>query len=357
MLTLTDGNVTMRPTPNAQRPTPNVNSCPKSDDTIHVAFGISDPKGTYSQHAGVVMTSIFENTHSKITVHIIHDDTLTKDNRRKFIRTAEKYSQRVEFHDVTEYRPLIEEKQYAYFPYVVGTLYILLIPDVINTSKVIYFDCDIIVNLDVAELWNADTENCCIAGVQFLSNRSPRAGSTVRSWLMGCSAKTYINSGVVVMNIPLIREKGSLLQRSLKWMERYAHLMLFADQDILNGLFHGSIKLLDSKFNFLGAKSADRDFTGEGSIIHLAGPHNAAWEIEGFYYQRLYWKYYLHSAWGENKSSAELIDAISSYAKVKSAEKNSLWVRFKKRSRQLRLLSKYVLSEIFYRAKFIFARR
>ena len=63
---------------------------------IHVALAVYDPKGTYSQHAGVVMTSIFENTQSPVVVHILHDETLTEDNRKKFIRTAEKYGQTVD---------------------------------------------------------------------------------------------------------------------------------------------------------------------------------------------------------------------------------------------------------------------
>ena len=71
------------------------NHVPNQDDSIHVVLAVYDPSGTYSQHAGVVITSIFENTHSKVIVHILHDDTLTQDNRQKLIRTAEKYSQSV----------------------------------------------------------------------------------------------------------------------------------------------------------------------------------------------------------------------------------------------------------------------
>ncbi|MBQ3695322.1 MAG: hypothetical protein IJQ77_07865, partial [Synergistaceae bacterium] len=64
-----------------------------NDNAVHVVMLVYDPQGTYSQHAGVVMTSIFENTQSKVIVHILHDETLTQDNRQKLIRTAGKYSQ------------------------------------------------------------------------------------------------------------------------------------------------------------------------------------------------------------------------------------------------------------------------
>ena len=41
-------------------------------EPVHVALAVYDPTGTYSQHAGVVMTSIFENTKSPVVVHVLH---------------------------------------------------------------------------------------------------------------------------------------------------------------------------------------------------------------------------------------------------------------------------------------------
>ena len=38
------------------------NDTTRPEGTVHAALALYDPKGTYSQHAGVVMTSIFENT-------------------------------------------------------------------------------------------------------------------------------------------------------------------------------------------------------------------------------------------------------------------------------------------------------
>ena len=48
-----------------------------SENKIHVALAVNDPKGTYSQHAGVVITSLFENT--KI------ETPKTSDNRKLLI--------------------------------------------------------------------------------------------------------------------------------------------------------------------------------------------------------------------------------------------------------------------------------
>ena len=42
---------------------------------IHVALGINAP---FAKFAAVTMASIFENTKSDVTVHILHDNTFTE---------------------------------------------------------------------------------------------------------------------------------------------------------------------------------------------------------------------------------------------------------------------------------------
>ena len=113
-MTTTEKGGTMRPTPNAQRPTPNLHACPNLGERIHVALAVHDPSGTYSQHAGVTMTSIFENTSSPVTIHLLHDDTLTQENREKFIKTAQKYSQEIEFIDISKSFTLTRLYKFSY---------------------------------------------------------------------------------------------------------------------------------------------------------------------------------------------------------------------------------------------------
>lgn len=281
---------------------------PTTYDPIHVALAVYDPTGAYSQYAGVTITSIFENTKNKVIIHLLHDDTLSEENRKKFIRTAKKYNQTIEFHDVTEYADMIsDELVKASKSWTVGTLYRLFIPDVLTSiEKLIYLDCDIIFDLDIKELWNVDVENYCMAGVHDVT--AVGVAEYVRDSLNGCSAKTYINAGVLVMNLALIRDKGNLFMNSMEWLKHHVHIMRFNDQDIINGLFYKSIKFIDQRFNTM---SPVQKSELNNCIIHAAG-FVKAWEITGLPYQKLYWKMYLRSAWGENISPSELIDLISS---------------------------------------------
>ncbi|MBQ3403200.1 MAG: glycosyltransferase family 8 protein [Synergistaceae bacterium] len=317
--------IAQRPTPNAQRPTPNAQRptpihAQNQDETIHVALAVYDPSGTYSQHAGVVMTSIFENTKSKVTVHILHDDTLTQDNRQKFIRTAEKYSQGLELHDVTGYRERIDRKVADRFRdgYTIGALFRLAIQDIIPLAKVIYLDCDIVVNMDIRELWDVDLEGKYLAGGldEAVSGQNNLSYEGIKCWLNGCKVSEYINSGVMLMDLEAIRELGDFFTTAAQWLMSHLYSAPYADQEAYNALFPGQIKLLDRKYN------RHKDFHGQdisGTIIHniwtkpwrvLSGDENCI----------LYWDMFLRSAWGENVSPIDLVRRLAEIAELSSSQ-------------------------------------
>lgn len=115
---------------------------------IHVCFGLHDGDGKYSKFVGTTMASIFENTRSEVTAHILHDNTLTDDNRDKFSWLAGRYNQRVEFHNVEKLCPdelkFLREKlaDKIQTRFSIGALYRLLIKKIFGSGKVIYLDAD-----------------------------------------------------------------------------------------------------------------------------------------------------------------------------------------------------------------------
>ena len=67
---------------------------------VHVCYALYDKKGTFSKYIGTSMTSLFENTKADVTVHLLHDSTLTDENRRLFAQTAKTYGQSICFYDM-----------------------------------------------------------------------------------------------------------------------------------------------------------------------------------------------------------------------------------------------------------------
>ena len=65
----------------------------KENFMIHVCYALFDRDGTYSKFIGTSILSMFENTQEKVTIHLIHDSTLTDENRKKFMRLVLDYDQ------------------------------------------------------------------------------------------------------------------------------------------------------------------------------------------------------------------------------------------------------------------------
>ena len=180
---------------------------------IHVCYALRDESGHYSKYPATSMLSMFENTHEKITVHLLHDSTLTDELRKKFLGLVYKYDQEIKFYNVETFAPdLIEQAKNLYWnkfiPGRVAVMYRLMIPNILpsDITKVIYLDADTIVNLDINEMWQIDLGNHAIGTVtehssglnnerQARSWWQPYADGTIKDW------KNYFNSGVLILNL------------------------------------------------------------------------------------------------------------------------------------------------------------
>jgi lipopolysaccharide biosynthesis glycosyltransferase len=271
----------------------------KDGETIHVALAIHDPNGGYSRHSGVVMTSIFERTGSAVCVHILHDETLTEKNRSFLREVAETSAQMIEFHDVSQAigRMGRDATRSAKEKLSVGALFRLLIPEVVTAEKVIYLDSDIVVNMDIRQLWDIPLGENSVAGALDRGRLRPygRFSSVALEFaLIGCDRKAYINTGVLLLNIARIRERYELIPQSIEWYARHAHITRHVDQDMINSCFRGDIKIIDSKFN--NCHSHDGDISD--NILHAVGP-GKPWNGPKFNaLHRLYWKTFLKTPWG-----------------------------------------------------------
>ena len=333
-----------------------------TQDVIQVVLSVYDPKGTYSRHAGVLMTSLFSKTSSPVCVTILHDTTLTEDNRARFQKTADVWDQKVRFIDVSE--PILkigsaEEIAKLTGPLTRGTLvrgalFRLLIPDLIEGKKVIYLDCDIVVNLDIAELWNVNIDKFSLAA--FL--QAPplkKLIDKIRFWAMRLNKQKYFNSGVLVMNLDRIRQKYDLAEEAKSFFRRYRFCRRYCDQDILNMLFNGDALQINERFNSCGSHAAVNK-----AILHFSGAK--PWYFPAFKRDYLYWKTLARSEWRD-----QLFDAVFEICRNGDYAHRHTKDCFKRICRQgwrniwvhnnlFRVPAAYFL-ELYYRMEDFFARR
>ncbi len=230
---------------------------------IHVCFVLHDKKGLYSKFTGTAMCSIFENSSTPpryITIHILHNNTLTTENRDKFISLAEKYNRLVKFYNVEELCANKIEEYVKLVPSVkdskvsVGAFYKLLIPRILpaNVNECIYLDSDIIVNLDIKELlrFQIELNDRPLGAVTEISNGVNIAtyAKSIRDGFL--TIDDYFNSGVLLMNLKVLRNREEDILNGFKFRGEHPEYIFF-DQDILNYLFQKETLKLPVKFNRL----------------------------------------------------------------------------------------------------------
>ena len=242
---------------------------------IHVCFGLHDKTGRYSKFTGTAMCSLFDNTSAAVTVHILHDNTLTQDNREKFIYLAGQYNQRVKFYNVetlcadklTEMVNLVPAVKTARVS--VGAFYRLLSPQILsaNIDKCIYLDADIIVNLDIKTLWQVEIGEKILAAVPETSNGVNTKKELILCRLGYVQAEDYFNSGILLMSLNRLRCEEENLKRGIIF--RGKHETGCFDQDILNYLYSTSYVKMPVEFNyFIKTHRNSDEVISFGKIYH-----------------------------------------------------------------------------------------
>ncbi len=307
---------------------------------IHVCLALHDKTGRYSKFAGTTMLSIFANTKSDVTIHLLCDDTLTPDNRDKFIQTAKRHRQRVKFYNVAEIcaealarlRSGLSETFKA--QYSDAAIYRFLIPQIFptNLGKIIYLDADIIVNLDIAELWRVELADKPLAALPvFMQNADAQTGlARAKKMFALCrdgivAANDYFNSGVLLMNLNAFRAEAELTADAIKFIAAHPEYKFF-DQDVLNYCFASRAIKLPVKFN-RGVRYERLEGDGKPArkIYHYVG-QNPAWSFgldmrDAF--NRLWMEYFMRTPWFDVESMGRLYEGVERlHVGLKSAMAN-----------------------------------
>lgn len=185
----------------------------------------------------------------------------------------------------------------------------LLAPSLLaDVDKVLYLDCDIIVNAQLDELWNIELEGYSVAAVldATLSYHIVKGYLGYDYWEDG-----YFNSGVLLMNLKYWREHG-VQEKLVSYLN--SHKVALPDQDALNIVLHGSIRFIHPKWNchvghfafpplvFPSQKKYIKTLWSGAKIIHFTGP-TKPWFVECVNpYKQQYLKYRNMVNWDSGKS-------------------------------------------------------
>jgi lipopolysaccharide biosynthesis glycosyltransferase len=204
---------------------------------IHIAFCVHDNDGNYIKHVAVTMTSIFCNTSSDVTVHIIHDNTLTAVNKEGLNGLVSQYNQYLEYHVVNQsyFEEVSLKLKHASLKqsFSIGTLFRLKITEILSVDKVLYLDSDIVVNTDIQSLWSINVDEYYIAAVKDMKATRNKFANKRHFKKMKLSTEQYFNAGVILFNLKKIRENMDLFSKSIEFLIQHSKDAIFFDQDSL----------------------------------------------------------------------------------------------------------------------------
>ncbi len=225
---------------------------------IYVCYSLHDADGAYSKFTGCSMRSVFAGARETVVAHLLHDETLTPANRRRFLRLAEDCGQTVLFHSVRDAAPeavdrllarITNEERERFSP---ACFYRLLAPLALpdDVRRCIYLDSDTVVDGAIDALWQTPLKGHPLAAV---TETDVTGGALVdyEKPLIGMGRvrpEAYFGSGVLLLDLDALRQfSARLLDEGLDIVRRYE--CRYVDQDILNYFFSADCLHLDRRWN------------------------------------------------------------------------------------------------------------
>lgn len=194
----------------------------------------------FVQHCCVMLVSLLYNN-SDVEIYILTEG-LTHENEQTIREEVEHYGGIVHFclvdSSIVEKFPMPTLSGLSHISR--ATYYRLLIADLLpaDVHKVIYLDCDIIVNHSIEELWGTDISDYALAA-------SLQVGYGHEAVRLGYPIEYgYFNAGVNMVNLDYFREHN-ISRLLLEYIHNNYSRIKFHDQDTLNAvLFDKCLHLL-----------------------------------------------------------------------------------------------------------------
>lgn len=284
-----------------------------SDNNIAIALAANN---YYSYYLGVTIQSIVDNANPNYNYDIIVlDGGIIQSNKDAILaEIANAPNVNIRFYNAKALnkKGKLDSKKHMS----VETWYRLYLPYILHGyDKVIYLDCDLVVNDSLVELFNVDIKGHLVAATRDLPIVGMYCENRFVSYLeekLGLKNPcNYFQAGVLLLNLDMFREKYTLEQLlDLALKEDWEWL----DQDVMNMLGNESLLLLEQKWNVEVNRKGIRigqikncpaemyfeymNARKNPAIIHYSGEQKP-WAVPEMDMAQYFWKYAKNSRFYE----------------------------------------------------------
>lgn len=166
-------------------------------------------------------------------------------------------------------------------------------------EKGIYIDSDIVLNRDIAELYDIDLKDNYIGACPDLSiaGAQPLVDYTINS--VGMDKGEYINSGVLLMDLKKLRELN-FDEHFLELLNRYHFDSIAPDQDYINAMCNKKILYLNCEWD---AMPDENEPLSDPALIHY-NLFSKPWCYDDIPYGEYFW---------ENAETSGYIEELKEY--------------------------------------------
>ena len=226
---------------------------------INIAYSSDN---NYVRMLGVSLLSLLENNKEINQLNIYIIDNGIDDNNIEYLKNlVAGYSRNIYF---IKFKNLCKDLK-TDGKFSVSSFSRLFLSQLEDIEKIIYLDCDTIIERSLINLWNIEIDEYYIAGVEDFVTKDYRD-------MIGFSKKyKYINAGVLLINLRKWRE-DSIENQFLKCISYFKGSVPHHDQGTLNAICKDKILILSPEYNVM---SGFFDYT-RNQILKLA-------ELDNYY--------------------------------------------------------------------------
>lgn len=212
---------------------------------MNIVYAVDD---SFCRHLAVSMISLIEhNRNENLCFHILSDE-ISDENQRLLCNLCEDEGKEIHFYPIINLREQLMDKVYGmdtghFRATILARLFMgSVLPETI--TKALYLDADTVVLRPLHKLYSVPLG----AHVAAMAPE-PTIYHELKKTLGIAENKPYFNSGVMLINLSLWRERG-IEEDCFSFYNRMGGKLPFADQDILNVVLRGRILRLPQRFNF-----------------------------------------------------------------------------------------------------------
>jgi lipopolysaccharide biosynthesis glycosyltransferase len=208
---------------------------------MNVVYASDD---NFADIMGVSIVSLLENNKDAESINIfVLDNNITIENKEKLTSLVSCYQRQLhiitmpDMHRLVGVRIIPQRVPLSAF----SRLFLpLILPEKIN--KILYIDCDTIIDDSIEALYNEDIGETCGAGVLDCMSKGHRKS-------IGLDAtEKYFNSGILLINLKKWRE-DDICNKFIDFIILYNGNVPYEDQGTVNGVIGRYIKIVSPVYN------------------------------------------------------------------------------------------------------------